>query len=144
MYTPEMPFNNGPERIALGFGKSGVTDYGCMVDSQTYDLLAYRFTEPDTGLAPPESMLKDYCQRNNIDMPGMCVMDHMPIRPDICRDFKDPIIEVTPDTVTRLNESHTIWKNIPLEEKLQIFKNHNLVLSDFIDPKFGFNSTFGS
>ena len=144
MYTPEMPFNNGSERIALGFGKSGVTDYGCMVDSQTYDLLAYRFTEPDTDLAPPETMLEDYCQRNNIDMPGMCVMDYMPIRPDICRDFKDPIIEVTPDTVTRLNESHTIWKNIPLEEKLQIFKNHNLVVSDFIDPKFGFNSKFGS
>lgn len=137
MYTPLMPFNNGPERIALGFGTRGVTDYGCMADSRTYDLLAYRFVDIKTyGLAPEERLL-NYCHTNNIDMPGMCIMNFIPIRPDICRDFKDPIITVTPDTLTRLNQSHTIWTNIPLEEKLQILQDHNLAISDFQDPKFG-------
>ena len=140
MYTPEPPFNNDQSRISLGFGERGITDYGCMSDSHTYDLLGYRFFERDTFDLSPEERLLTYCKEHNIDMPGLCVVNHMPIRPDICRDFKEPIIEVTNDIVARLNESHNIWKSIPLEEKVQILHDHNLSTSDFLHQKFGLTS----
>jgi hypothetical protein len=136
MYTPEPPFNNNADRIALGFGIRGITDYGCMSDSNTYDLLAYRFINPDDFTHSPEEQLQNYCTDNNIDMPGLCVINHLPARPDICRDFKNPIIEINTDIINRLNLSHTIWKNIPLEEKLQILQDHNLNVDDFLHSKF--------
>ena len=72
-------------------------------------------------------------------MPGLCVINHIPVRPDICRDFKNPIIEVNNDIVNRLNLSHNIWKSIPLEEKIQICKDYNININEYKDEKFGFS-----
>ena len=63
---------------------------------------------------------------------------------DLQSNTQTHLNNISAKEITMTDHGHTIWKNIPLEEKLQIFKNHNLVVSDFIDPKFGFNSKFGS
>ena len=139
MYTPMPPFDNAADRIALGHGDIGITDYGHMSDSVTYDLLANRVFVLDQEMHSPERRLMNYCNDHNIDMPGLSVINFLPVRPDICRDFKNSILAVDDSLRNRLNLSHNIWKDIPLAEKLQILQDHGLQVDHFSDPKFGLN-----
>jgi hypothetical protein len=138
MYTPGPVFkNSGPGTKKTGTW--GITDYGCMCDSETYKLLSTRFDDPHDHLVyeSPEWHLAVFCTDKGIAMPGGSIMNMIAVRPDICRDLEHPITEI--DTlISRFNMSHPNWENIPLEEKIQICKDYNIDIHEYKDEKFGF------
>lgn len=139
MYTPGPEFNNsGPDTKRIG--SWGITDYGCMCDSETYKLLATRFNDPheNRGYESPEWHLAVFCKERNIAMPGGSVMNMIAVRPDICRDLAHPITQI--DTlISRFNRSHPIWEALTLEDKIQICKDYNIDITEYKDAKFGFS-----
>ena len=137
MYTPDPPFRNSQERIDLGYGSTGVTDYGFMSDSHTYDLLSQRFIiMATTGKESPEHCLEDYCKEKNIDMPGGSILNQQVCRPDIFIDYKDPIIMVTPDIIERLNRGiNLIWKTLTREQKVALCESNGISVNDYVGKR---------
>lgn len=139
MYTPMPEFNHSGDKTKTE-GTWGVTDYGCMCDSETYKLLATRFNDPhdNRGYESPEWHLAVFCHDRNISMPGGSVMNMIAVRPDICKDLEHPITEI--DTlISRFNRSHPNWVAFTLEEKIQICKDYNININEYKDEKFGFS-----
>jgi hypothetical protein len=134
MYTPDPPFKNSDERTALGYGASGVTDYGFMSDSHTYDLVSQRFkimTKVDKK--SPEYRLENYCLEKNIVMPGGSVLNQQVCRPAIFLDHKDPIIIVNPDIIERLNTGLSlIWKKLTREQKVHLCESNGISANDYV------------